>query len=91
MDISGEIPRYQEENPYNYTALQLAKRKKAMLDMKKDYPNLPEAWLEMVYDYHENTDVEEVERIISEGEWESVGKFSNDMGGVLKCGVIEDK
>ena len=78
MDFSGtlEIPRHKMANHYNYTPLQLAERKKALFDMKKDYPDLPDGWLEMVYDFNEQTPKEEVEQIINEGKWETAGKFS---------------
>ena len=70
------IPRHQPENPYNYTNLELAERKKALRDLERDYPNLPYAWLEMVYDFHKNTPEEEVKEIINSGKWEKPGKFS---------------
>ena len=90
VSISEEIPRYEAPNPYNYTKTQLAKRSKALRDMQRDYPNLPESWLEMVYDFHENTDQQEVERIINEGKWENAGMFSKVTGGTLVCGEILD-
>ena len=80
MDITDstiqEIPRHQPENHYNYTAVQLAERKKALIDLQRDYPNLPFAWLEMAYDWHKNTNEEEVNKIINEKLWEAPGKFS---------------
>ncbi len=73
---NDEIPRHVPENPYNYTKVQLAERKKALRDLARDYPNLPFGWLSMVYDWEKNTPPEEVEKIINEGLWESPGKFS---------------
>ena len=70
------IPRHEPENPYNYTNLELAERKKALKDMERDYPHLPYAWLEMLYDYHKNTPEEEVKEIINSGKWETPGKFT---------------
>jgi len=70
------VPRHQPENPYNYTNLELAERKKALKDLERDYPHLPYAWLEMVYDFHKNTPEEEVTEIINSGKWEEPGKFS---------------
>ena len=70
------IPRHVPENPFKYTNLELAERKKALRDLEKDYPNLPYAWLEMAYDWHKQTPEKEVCKIINEGLWESPGKFS---------------
>lgn len=71
MDTSEDpLPRYKEENPFGYTNLELAQRKKALLDMEKDYPNVPYAWLEMLYDWHAHTPNEEVKEIINTGKWE---------------------
>lgn len=76
MDIADiqDIPRHQPENHYNYTAVQLAERKKALIDLQRDYPHVPYAWLEMTYDWHKNTPNEEVEKIMNEGLWEGNGR-----------------
>ena len=75
-DTSNEIPRHVPDNPYNYTKVQLAERKKALRDLERDYPNVPFGWLEMCYDWEKNTPPEEVEKIINEGLWEGKGRFS---------------
>ena len=72
------IPRHVPENPFNYTKVQLAEKKKALMDLQRDYPNLPFAWLEMAYDFEKNTPKEEVEKIINEGLWEVPGRFSSN-------------
>ena len=90
LSIDEAIPRHQPENSYKYSNLQLANRKKALIDMKKDYPKLPDSWLEMVYDYHENTPKEEVEDIINSHKWENNGMFSKNNGGTFVCGEILD-
>ena len=74
--IDEEFDRYQPSNPLNYTKLELAKKKKMMNDIKRDYPNLPDAWVEMVLDFEKVTPPEEMERIINEGTFEVPGKFS---------------
>ena len=71
-----EIPRHQPENPYGYTNLQLAERKKALKDMEKDYPHLPFGWLEMVYDYVYNEEPEKIKQIINEGKFETPGNYT---------------
>jgi len=71
------IPRHIPDNPYNYTSLQLAERKRALKDLVRDYPDLSLGWLEMAYDFHANTPQEEIKRIIGEKLWEGPGKFSD--------------
>ena len=78
-----DIPRHVEENHYNYTKVEQAERSKAIKDMAKDYHNLPQGWLEMVYDFWKNTPEEQVNDIINKGEWEKPGRFSNSTGGVI--------
>ena len=90
LAIDEAIPRHQPENPHNYSKVQLAQRKKALLDMKKDYPNIPDGWLEMAYDFHENTPAEEIDTIINSGKWEVPGQFSKSKGGTLTCMEILD-
>ena len=90
LAVDETIPRHQPDNPYNYTNLQIAQRKKALLDMKKDYPNLPDAWLEMAYDFHEHTPKEEIEEIINTDKWSKPGQFSKNEGGTLVCCEILD-
>ena len=90
LAIDEALPRHQPENLMNYSNLDMAKRKKALLDMKKDYPSLPEGWLEMVYDFNEHTPATEIEEIINSDKYSTPGKFSNVTGGTLTCGEILD-
>ena len=70
------IPRHTPSNPYNYNGAQLAERKKTLKDLAEVYPNLPFAWLEMVYDFEKNTPREEIQKIIDNKSWEKPGKFT---------------
>ena len=65
-----EIPRHEPENPFKYSKLQLAERLKALKDLERDYPRVPYAHLELVYDFVRNTPPEEVNKIIESGIWE---------------------
>ena len=76
LNVDSENPRHQPSNPYNYTNLELAERKNTLKVMEREYPKLPYAWLEMVYDFNKNTPKEEVDRIINEGLWEGPGRFT---------------
>ena len=71
-----EIPHHQAENPYNYTKIQLARRTKDVKELEKHYPSLPPSWLDMVWDYCENTDPEELQRVIESGQFEGPSQFS---------------
>jgi len=76
-NLSNEmIPRHTPSNPYNYSGAQLAERKKCLKDLEEVYPNLPFAWLEMVYDFEKNTPREEIQKIIDNKSWEKPGKFT---------------
>ena len=70
MTDLAEIPRHEPANPYNYTNVELAQRKKALRDMEKDYPNLPFGWLEMVYDWHAHQNPDVVKQIINQKTFE---------------------
>jgi hypothetical protein len=78
-----DLPKYQAPNPYNYTNVQLAKRKRDIKAMIKDYPTVAPMWCEWLYDVIENMPQEEVEDIINSGKWEVPGKFATAPGGVL--------
>ena len=78
------IPRHEPENPFKYTRKQLAERKRVLKDIRRDYPTVPVAWAEMIYDFCQNTPEEEIENIIESGLWDEPGKHSNPPGGLLK-------
>jgi hypothetical protein len=81
--METELPKYENPNPYNYTKVQLAKRKKDIKAMIRDFPTVSPMWCEWIYDVIENTPKEEVEKIINEGLWEGPSKFSKAQGGIL--------
>ena len=87
--IDDEIPRYVDKNFYNYSALQLATRKKALRDIEKDYPLVPPKFAEWLYDVVENKPKEEVEKIINERLWEGKAK-ERMMGGIIDSVEILD-
>jgi hypothetical protein len=81
MDV--DLPRHKMANPLNYTKVQLAQKKTAIIAMRKDYPTVDATWIEWLYDWSQYTKQEEIERIIESGEWEKEGKFANALGGVI--------
>ena len=88
--VEEEFERYKEPNSFNYTELELAKRKKALIDAEKDFPLVPPKWIEWMYDVLEQKDEEEVKKIIENKEWEK--KLNNDrmLSGTLKSVEILD-
>ena len=74
-----DAPRHVPENPFNYTKVQLAEREQAIRAMKRDYPNIPEMWLEHLWDFEFRTPKEEINAIINEGKWEVPGKFTQKL------------
>lgn len=88
--IEDEIPRYEEKNPFNYTKVELAKRKKAIRDAEKDYPGVPALWIEWMYDLIENKGEKEIERIIESGEWADELNKDREFGGTkVACEVLD--
>ena len=74
-------PRHIPDNPYKYSIIQMAERKRALRDLVRDYPQLPYGWLEMAYGFEKNSDPEEIKKIISEKLWEGEGMFSENRNG----------
>jgi hypothetical protein len=75
------LPRHVPNNPYKYSNTELAVRKTALRGMKRDYPGVPDMWLEMLYDTTNKMSSEELEKIINEGQWEYESKYKA-IGGV---------
>ena len=90
--IEDEFPRYEPKNPFNYSNVELAKRKKAIIDAEKDFPNVPTLWIEWMYDLIEQKGEKEVARIINSGEWEKQINKDRQFGGTLKnCEILENE
>jgi hypothetical protein len=53
--METDLPTYSAPNPYKYTKVQLAKRKKDIKAMIRDYPTVPPMYCEWLYDVIENT------------------------------------
>ena len=89
MSSISELPRHKPNNPYNYSKLDLAKRKKALIDIERDFPNVPKMWAEWLYDVMTNKPQEEVEEIINSGKWETPSdKYGIAPGGLIKCAEV---
>ena len=86
-----DLPRYEAPNPYNYTKKELATRDIAIKAMIRDYPTVQPKWCEYLYDTITHMDEDEVAKIINDGLWEKLGKFSTPTGGVFKTGEVLDR
>ena len=86
-----DVPRHSPSNPYNYTNVELAKKKKALIDAQRDFPNVPAQWIEWMYDVVEHMPADEAEEIINKGLWETQGVHSEAKGGVLMAAEVLDQ
>jgi len=64
-EILKDVPRYVMPNPRNYTNMELEKKAKQIKVLHKDYPNVPEYWLDMLYDYLITKDDDTLEKMIN--------------------------
>ena len=84
-DGLGDVKRHVEENIYNYTPLELAQREREILAASKDFPDVPEKWIEQLLDFIKQTPKEEIEDIINNKRWENkpkerpLGDYSNSV------------
>jgi hypothetical protein len=62
LSVKG-LERRKKDNPCNYTEEQLDKKKLALIDMKKLYPDVPDFYAELVYDMIANKTEEEIEEL----------------------------
>jgi hypothetical protein len=65
-NILKEIPRYKMPNPRGYTNLQLEDKKKQVKKLHADFPNVPEYYLDMLYDYLASKDEETLKKMVNE-------------------------
>ena len=87
-DINS-LARAKPSNPYNYDALALGKRTKALKDAVRDNPHLPIGWIELVYDYLENADPEEVDKVINKEIWTEKPKERDKPGIYKTCSILD--
>ena len=78
--------RYEEKNPRNYDALTLARKKVEVAAMMKHWDKMSPAWLEMCWDFVENTSPERVAEIINTKEFEKPSTSDRQ----IKGGIIEN-
>ena len=62
----------------------LRRRDLEMKELCKAYPNMPEAWLELAWNYTEFTPNEEQDNIIKNKLWEGKPSTRKQTGGIIK-------
>jgi hypothetical protein len=65
-EILKECPRHEMDNYRNYTNIELERKAKQIKVLHKDYPNVPEYWLDMLYDYLATKNEETLEKMVNE-------------------------
>ena len=86
--IDDEFERYKDKNHYGYTDFELTIKKKAIRDAIRDYPNVPEMWINWAYDVvQKGYTTEEIQDIIDNNKWGGKPKERN-MGGQI-TGAVE--
>tara|TARA_R110001592_G_scaffold62979_2_gene192804 strand:+ start:39 stop:404 length:366 start_codon:yes stop_codon:yes gene_type:complete len=65
-EILKECPRHEMKNPRNYTNMELEMKTKRVKVLHQDYPNVPEYWLDMLYDYLAKKDDKTLEKMVNE-------------------------
>ena len=84
--VEDVLPRYKESNPRNYDTLTLARKRTELKAMIGHYKDMSPAWLEMCWDFVENTPKERIQEIIDTKEFEKKPDVKRDYAG----GVIKD-
>ena len=86
--LSDVLPRYKETNPRNYDTLTLVRKRTELKAMIAHYKDISPAWLEMCWDFHQNTSEERMKEIIDTKEFEKPCITKRNMrGGVLKNSI----
>ena len=89
-EVIPQTRRY--ANDMGFDELTLIRRKNEVKELAKLYPNIPEFWIEMAWNFHEKTPKEEQDRIIKEKLFEKPCEVNRMLGGVIKGGFkIEQK
>jgi len=93
LSIDEAIPQTRKyANDMGFDELTLIRRKNEVKELAKLYPNVPEFWIEMAWNFHEITPKEEQDKIIKEKLFEKPSEINRMLGGVIKGAMkIEDK
>ncbi len=87
LSVKG-LNRRKKDNPYNYTEEQLDKKKLALLDMKRLYPDVPEYYAELVYDLCVNKTDEEIEKLKQQVD-NTPAKYSGEGGSSYTLEILD--
>ena len=65
-EILNQAPRHEMANPRNYTNLELERKSSLTKELHKRYPNVPQYWVEMLFDYLHGKSDDELEKMVNE-------------------------
>ena len=65
-EILKECPRHKMDNYRNYSNIELERKAKQIKVLHQDYPNVPEYWLDMLYDYLATKSEETLEKMVNQ-------------------------
>ena len=90
--IDDEFPRtYRYPNAASLNEEQVRRRENDIKDLRSKYPTLPDAWIEMAWNFCELTPQEEHDRIIKGKLWEKPPEKQRSKGGVIKNAITVEK
>lgn len=91
VNILDELPRNEGRNPLNLSRIELQKRNKQIQLAIKDYPRVPEMWVEWMYDYIQKEGEDKIKEMIDNGDFDRPDYVKRELGGILKTGEIINK
>lgn len=91
VNILDELSRNEGRNPLNLSRIELQKRNKQIQLAIKDYPRVPEMWVEWMYDYIQKEGEDKIKEMIDNGDFDRPDYVKRELGGILKTGEIINK
>ena len=90
--IDEEFPRtHRYPNAEALNEEQVRRRENDIKDLRDKYPTLPDAWIEMAWNFCELTPQEELDRIIQGKLWDKPSDVKRGKGGVIKNAITVEK
>ena len=81
LTVDDVFPRGDDDNPHNFSNVDLARRKVEVKKIHEDFPDVPILWCKWLWEMNELAEEGEMKRIAESGEWEIPGKFTRPPGG----------
>lgn len=65
LKADPSLKRHEDENRQGYTNMEITKKREMVDELEKKYPNLPAAWLGMLFDWLHGKDDKELEDMVN--------------------------